>query len=121
MLDVRNPGSRPGADVVQLYLHDPVAQVTRPVVRLIGYARVPLDAGASARVAFRVPADVTSFTGREGRRVVEPGAVQLRVSRSSADVHEAVDLRLVGPLREVDHTRRWLTAVSVTHEEVERA
>jgi beta-glucosidase len=47
--------------------------------------------------------------------------VQLRVSRSSADVHEAVDLRLVGPLREVDHTRRWLTAVSVTNEEVERA
>lgn len=120
-LDVHNPGERPGADVVQLYLHDPVAQVTRPVVRLVGYARVELDGGASARVRLRVPADVTSFTGREGRRVVEPGAVQLRVSRSSADVHEAVDLRLVGPLREVDHTRRWLTAVSVTHEEVERA
>lgn len=120
-LDVRNPGTRSGAEVVQLYLHDPVAQVTRPVVRLIGYARVELDGGASARVTFRVPADVTSFTGRDGRRVVEPGAVQLRVSRSSADVHEAVDLRLVGPLREVDHTRCWLTAVSVTHEEVERA
>ncbi|ONI85124.1 glycosyl hydrolase [Saccharothrix sp. ALI-22-I] len=120
-LDVRNPGTRPGADVVQLYLHDPVAQVTRPVVRLVGYARVPLDGGASARVTFRVPADVTSFTGLDGRRVVEPGAVQLRVSRSSADVHEAVDLELVGPLREVDHTRRWLTAVSVTPEEVEPA
>ncbi|KOX14514.1 beta-glucosidase [Saccharothrix sp. NRRL B-16348] len=120
-LDVRNPGARHGADVVQLYLHDPVAQVTRPVVRLIGYARVELAGGASARVTFRVPADVTSFTGLDGKRVVEPGAVQLRVSRSSADVHEAVDLRLVGPLRQVDHTRRWLTAVSVTHEEVERA
>jgi beta-glucosidase len=120
-LDVRNPGDRAGADVVQLYLHDPVAQVTRPVVRLIGYARVPLEGGASARVTFRVPADVTSFTGLNGRRVVEPGAVQLRVSRSSADVHEAVGLRLVGPLREVDHTRRRLTDVSVTHEEVERA
>ncbi len=120
-LDVRNPGTRPGADVVQLYLHDPVAQVTRPVVRLIGYARVELAGGASARVTFRVPADITSFTGRDGKRVVEPGAMQLRVSRSSADVHEAVDLRLDGPLREVDHTRRWLTAVSVTHEEVERA
>ncbi|WP_033440554.1 glycoside hydrolase family 3 N-terminal domain-containing protein [Saccharothrix sp. NRRL B-16314] len=120
-LDVRNPGDRAGTDVVQLYLHDPVAQVTRPVVRLVGYARVPLDGGASARVTFRVPADVTSFTGLDGRRVVEPGAVQLRVSRSSADVHEAVDLRLVGPLREVDHTRRRLTDVSVTHEEVERA
>ncbi|HWO62116.1 MAG TPA: glycoside hydrolase family 3 N-terminal domain-containing protein [Umezawaea sp.] len=113
-LDVRNPGDRAGADVVQLYLHDPVAQVTRPVVRLVGYARVPLEPGGAARVVFRVPADVTSFTGRDGRRIVEPGAVRLLVSRSSADVHAEVDLELTGPLREVDHTRRWSTAAVVT-------
>jgi beta-glucosidase len=118
-IEVRNAGDRAGADVVQLYLHDPVAQVTRPVVRLVGYARVPLEAGGSARVTFRVPADVTSFTGLDGRRVVEPGAVQLRVSRSSADVHAAVDLRLTGPLREVDHTRRWTTTAFVTAVEQE--
>jgi beta-xylosidase len=118
-IEVHNPGDRAGADIVQLYLHDPVAQVTRPVVRLVGYARVPLEAGGTARVAFRVPADVTSFTGRDGRRVVEPGAVQLRVSRSSADVHAAVDLRLTGPLRVVDHTRRWTTEVVVTAVEQE--
>ncbi len=116
---VRNPGERAGTDVVQLYLHDPVAQVTRPVVRLVGYARVPLAAGEEARVVFRVPADVTSFTGRDGRRVVEPGAVQLRVSRSSADVHAAVDLVLTGPLREVDHTRNWTTTAVVTAVEQE--
>ena len=34
---VRNTGDRAGTEVVQLYLHDPVAQITRPVVRLIGY------------------------------------------------------------------------------------
>ncbi|MGM1062681.1 glycoside hydrolase family 3 N-terminal domain-containing protein [Saccharothrix sp. Mg75] len=112
-LDVRNPGDRAGADVVQLYLHDPVAQVVRPVVRLIGYARVPLGPGGTARVRFRVPADATSFTGVDGRRVVEPGAVVLRVSRSSADVHAEVALELVGPLRVVDHTRDWLTTAEV--------
>lgn len=41
---VRNTGEREGAEVVQLYLHDPVAQTTRPQARLIGYARVPLAA-----------------------------------------------------------------------------
>ncbi|MFD7653768.1 glycoside hydrolase family 3 N-terminal domain-containing protein [Actinosynnema sp. NPDC059797] len=112
-LEVRNPGARAGADVVQLYLHDPVAQVTRPVVRLVGYARVPLDPGATAAVRFRVPADVTSFTGLGGRRVVEPGEVRLRVSRSSAVVHHEVVLDLVGPSREVDHTRDWLTTATV--------
>lgn len=110
---VRNTGEVAGADVVQLYLHDPVAQVTRPVVRLVGYARVPLEAGASATVTFTVPADLTSFTGVRGRRVVEPGDVELRVARSSADTVVAVPLRLVGPEREVDHTRRLLTDVRV--------
>ncbi|WP_423779699.1 glycoside hydrolase family 3 N-terminal domain-containing protein [Cellulosimicrobium cellulans] len=111
---VRNTGSVPGADVVQLYLHDAVAQVTRPVVRLVGYARVALDPGQAATVSFVVPADVTSFTGADGRRVVEPGDVELRVSRSSADVVATLPLRLVGPEREVDHTRRLVTDVRVS-------
>ena len=70
---VRNTGSRRGADVVQLYLHDPVASVVRPVQQLVGFARVELDAGAAARVTFRLHADRTSFTGRDLGRVVEPG------------------------------------------------
>jgi beta-glucosidase len=110
---VRNTGSRPGTEIVQLYLHDPVAQVTRPVVRLIGYARVPLAAGASARVTFTVPADLTSFTGVHGRRVVEPGDVELRLARSSAEPVAALPLRLVGAEREVGHRRRLLPVVSV--------
>ena len=47
-LTVRNTGDRAGAEVVQLYLHDPVAQVTRPVQQLIGYARVALERGRGA-------------------------------------------------------------------------
>jgi beta-glucosidase len=106
-ITVRNTGDRPGTDVVQLYLHDPVAQTTRPVVRLIGYARVPLEPGESARVVFTVPADVTSFTGAHGRRIVEPGEVELRFGRSSADFPAAVALRLTGAERVVGHDRRF--------------
>ncbi|NUU15963.1 glycosyl hydrolase [Cellulomonas humilata] len=111
---VTNTGERAGADVVQLYLHDPVAQVTRPVVRLVGYARVELEPGDSALVTFTVPADVTAFTGLSGTRIVEPGDVELRVARSSADGSDALELRLTGELREVDHTRRLTTGVAVT-------
>lgn len=114
-LDVHNPGIRAGADVIQLYLHDPVAQVTRPVVRLIGYARVELAPRASARVRFRVPADATSFVGRDGRRIVEPGALELRVARSSDEAHEAIRLTLTGPERVVDHRRDWTVDASVEH------
>ena len=111
-LTVRNTGDRAGADVVQLYLHDPVAQVTRPVVRLIGYARVPLVPGESRCVAFEVPADLCCFTGRDGRRVVEPGDLELRLAASSAQVRHAVRARLVGPQRVVGHDRRLTTGVT---------
>lgn len=111
-VDVRNTGGRAGTEVVQLYLHDPVAQVTRPVMRLIGYARVAVEPGQRRRVEFTVHADLTSFTGRAGRRVVEPGDIELRLAASSADVRHALPVRLTGPERQVDH-RRTLTAAVV--------
>jgi len=103
---VRNTGSRSGTEVVQLYLHDPVAQTTRPVVRLVGYVRVPLEPGEAAYATFVVPADVTSFTGVDGRRIVEPGDVELRFGRSSGEIAATVPLRLIGAEREVGHQRQ---------------
>jgi beta-xylosidase len=112
-LTVRNTGELAGADVVQLYLHDPVAQVTRPVVRLIGYARVPLRPGQSCGISFHVPADLAAFTGLAGRRIVEPGELELRVSASSADHRHVLPVTLTGPERVVDHTRRMVAEVTL--------
>ncbi|MEO3747682.1 glycoside hydrolase family 3 N-terminal domain-containing protein [Plantactinospora sp. B5E13] len=112
-ITVRNSGVRAGTEVVQLYLHDPVAQTTRPVVRLVGYARVALEPGEAADATFVVPADVTSFAGLHGRPIVEPGDVELRFGRSSADVVATVPLRLVGVEREVGHQRRLQSLVRV--------
>jgi len=108
---VRNTGQRAGAEIVQLYLHDPVAQTTQPVVRLIGYQRVPLEPGEAARVTFTVPADLASFTGLAGRRIVEPGDVELRFGRSAQDITATVPLRLTGAIREVGQGRRLLSEV----------
>jgi beta-glucosidase len=110
---VRNTGARRGTEVVQLYLHDPVAQTTRPVVRLIGFCRVALEPGEEARVTFTVPADLASFTGVHGRRIVEPGDVELRFSHSSGEAVAAVPLRLVGAEREVGHRRQLVSLARV--------
>ncbi|WP_234361367.1 glycoside hydrolase family 3 N-terminal domain-containing protein [Plantactinospora sp. BB1] len=110
---VRNVGDRAGADVVQLYLHDPVAQVTRPVVQLVGYAKVRLEPGEARTVRFRMHAELTSFTGRAGHRIVEPGEIELRLSASSADHRHTFRVRLVGPERKVGHDRRMTTEVTV--------
>lgn len=112
-LTVTNTGDQAGADVVQLYLHDPVAQVTRPDVRLVGYARVPVEPGLSTQVSFTFAADLSSFTGIDGRRVVEPGELELRLSRSSGNVEHRVKLNLTGPLRVVDSTRQLVAAVAL--------
>ncbi|MFE9614030.1 glycoside hydrolase family 3 N-terminal domain-containing protein [Streptomyces sp. NPDC006012] len=105
-LTVRNTGDRTGAEVVQLYLHDPVASVTRPDTRLIGYHRLELAPGASRRVTFRFHTDLSAFTDRTGTRVVEPGALELRLAASSTDVRHTARLTLTGPVRAVGPDRR---------------
>ncbi|MFJ7152481.1 beta-glucosidase [Streptomyces sp. NPDC100445] len=106
-LTVRNTGERPGTETVQLYLHDPVASVVQPVQRLIGYTRVPLAPGETRRLRVTVPADLASFTGRDGRRVVEPGELSLRLAASSSDVRLTATVTLTGAARHVDHRRRF--------------
>ncbi|MDM8086031.1 glycoside hydrolase family 3 N-terminal domain-containing protein [Cellulomonas cellasea] len=110
---IRCSGDRAGTEVVQLYLHDPVAQVVQPVMRLVGYARVDLRPGEVARARFTVHADLASFTGLCGRRIVEPGDVELWLARSSADVHAVLPLSLEGPLREVGHDRVMTSSSAV--------
>jgi beta-xylosidase len=108
---VSNTGSRDGATVLQLYLSDPVASVTRPVRQLIGFTRLGLAAGESAEACFEVHADLTSFTGRDLRRRVEPGMVVLTVAQSADDPGAPVPVTLTGETRIVDHTRTMTTQV----------
>ncbi len=80
---VRNTGERPGEEVVQLYVRDPVATVTRPVLELKSFVRLELDAGASKTVTFRVPVAQLGFHDRALTHTVEPGAFDLFVGTSS--------------------------------------
>jgi beta-glucosidase len=106
---VRNTGDRDGDEVVQLYLRDVVASVTRPVRQLTGFLRVGLAAGAAADVEFVVHTDRTSFTDRAQRRVVEPGDLEVLVGSSSADLPCRARIRLTGPVRVVGPERRLTT------------
>lgn len=111
---VTNDGGRDGAEVVQLYLADPVAEVVRPLQELIGFARVELAAGASATVEFTVHADRTSFTGIDLQRIVAPGLVQLSVGTSSGRPSFTHEVVLDGPRRVVGFEREMLTPAVVT-------
>jgi beta-xylosidase len=110
---VRNTGTRAGTEVVQLYLSDTEAQVVRPVRWLAGFTRVPLEPGQARRVAFRVHADRTAFTGRSGERIVEPGEIGVAVGGASDSLPLAGSFVLTGPVRVADSGRVLDTPVSV--------
>jgi beta-glucosidase len=105
-VELRNDTDREVTEVVQVYLHDPAAEVVRPVQALIAARRVDLAARSAATVRFTLHADLTSFPGRDGARIVEPGEVELRVGASSADVREALPFTLTGDRRTVGFERR---------------
>jgi beta-glucosidase len=112
---VSNTGARTGTDVVQLYARDLVGSVTRPVAQLLAYQRVTLEPGGSATVTFTVPTSRLAFTGRDGRRIVEPGAVQLWVGPSCAQREAEALVQLTGPVRAItgDSPRMATATVSL--------
>jgi beta-glucosidase len=86
---VANTGSRRGEEVVQLYLRDDVASVTRPVKELKRFARIALDPGASQTLSFVLTPDDLSMLNLEMKKVIEPGTFTLFVGTNSEDVMEA--------------------------------
>jgi beta-xylosidase len=111
---VHNTGARAGDEVVQLYLHDVVAQIARPVKQLIGFARVPLEPDEAVDVRFRVHSDRTSYTDRDLERIVEPGDIEILVGNSSANLPCRGKIRLIGGTRVVGRDRRLTTPVELT-------
>jgi len=85
--DVANVGTRPGTEVVQLYLRDPVASVVLPVQRLRGFEKVALEPGAARTVRFLLRPDALALLDGGLRWTVEPGAFEVGVGSSSRKIH----------------------------------
>jgi len=83
-VDVTNTGGREGDDVVQLYIHDPVASISQPVRRLRGFQRVTLKSGETQTVSFTLDRDDFGFYDNRGKFVVEPGAIDVYAGDSSS-------------------------------------
>lgn len=96
---VKNVGRRAGVEVAELYLRDPVASVTRPVEQLKGFARVALRPGQARRVSIAVPVRMLAFHGADMKLGVEPGAIQVMVGSSSADIRLRGGFTVRGPRR----------------------
>jgi beta-glucosidase len=82
-VDLKNVGQTAATEVVQLYLCDPVASLTRPVRELKAFKRVHLDPGQTETVEFELHGDLLRFHGRNNAWVIEPGQFHVWVGGSS--------------------------------------
>jgi len=103
---VTNTGRVAGDEIVQLYLHDREADVSRPVLELAGFKRLSLAPGQSRTVRFTVQMAQLGFTNRSMQFIVEPGNIDVLIGASSADIRLQGEFAITGPQREVSGERR---------------
>jgi beta-glucosidase len=87
-VDVTNTGKKAGDEIVQLYIHDKISSVTRPIKELKDFARITLVPGETKTVTFSITPDKLEFFNIDMKRIVEPGDFEIMVGKSSVDYLE---------------------------------
>ena len=84
-LTVKNTGDRDADEIVQLYIRDKVASISRPVKELKGFQRIHLAAGESKEVSFKITPDMLKFYNADLKYIIEPGDFDIMVGPNSRD------------------------------------
>ena len=92
---VKNVGKTAGDEVAQLYVHDEIASVVRPVTELKGFLRLHLKPGETADESFMIGSEALSMLNKELKRVVEPGDFRIMIGASSKDIRLRGILKVV--------------------------
>ena len=88
-VDVANTGRLAGDEVVQLYVRDDEASITRPLLELKRFQRVMLQPGERRTVTFELKPDDLSLWNMDMKRVVEPGTFTISAGPNSVDLKSA--------------------------------
>jgi len=84
-VDIINIGNRKGDEIVQLYIHDKISSVTRPIKELKDFSRISLNPGETKTITFTITPDKLEFYNIDMKRVVEPGDFEIMVGKSSVE------------------------------------
>ena len=90
-----------------------MAEIARPVIQLLGFARVLLKAGEKRSITFKVHTDRLAYIGSDYTRIVDAGKVTLSVGSSRSNLFFSQDIELVGPTRQVPFDRVLRTPVLI--------
>jgi beta-glucosidase len=100
---VTNTGRRTGAEVVQLYLRDTVASVTRPVKELKGFLRLHMEPSEARRVTFTLHAEQVAFYNLQMQLMLEPGKIEVMLGSSSEDIRLRGEFEIIGTPTAIQH------------------
>ncbi|MCM1190870.1 MAG: glycoside hydrolase family 3 C-terminal domain-containing protein [Butyrivibrio sp.] len=110
---IANNGERQGEEVVQLYLRDRFASMTRPVKELAGFQRISLEPGEKKKVIFQVAASQTAFLDKDMRWCIEKGMIDVEIGSSSEDIRLTGEYRINETGWIAGRNRAFYAAVSV--------
>ena len=111
--DVENVGDRKGDEVVQLYIRDEVANVTRPAMELKGFKRLTLEPGEKRRITFKLSVDQLAFYDRHMRLIVESGTFKVMIGSSSEDIRLSGSFEVIGDTKVTPSNRTFFSEVTV--------
>jgi len=86
LVEITNSGELEGEEIVQLYIQDEFASVTRPVKELKGFQKIKLKPGETQTVTFKITPDKLSFLNKDMKPVVEPGMFNVMIGGNSVDL-----------------------------------
>lgn len=110
---VTNTGERAGDEIVQLYTHDAVASLTRPIKELKGFKRISLKAKESAVVTFSLAVNQLGFYNMDMKYVVEPGKFEVMVGSSSQDIRNKGGFNVTGDVIDISQQKVYFSGVKV--------
>jgi len=84
--DIKNTGNRAGEEVVQLYIHDMLAFVARPVLELKGFQRIFLQPGETKKISFVITPEMLQMLNDTMQTVIEPGDFRIMIGASSREL-----------------------------------
>jgi beta-glucosidase len=108
-LEVSNTGDQTGDEVVQLYVQNARASVTRPVKELKGFKRVTLEPGQTKTVTFELFTNQLGFYNREMGYVVEPGTIEIMLGASSEDLPLNTKIEVIGETAEISRNKKFFS------------
>jgi beta-glucosidase len=111
---VSNNGAMAGDEVVQLYVHDEIAALTRPTQELKGFCRVSLQPGEQRIVTFTLPANLLGYTGPEMNTILEPGTFKIMIGNASNNIVLSDRITVTGETVDIETSKVFFSEAAIS-------